>query len=114
MNKAFESVVCRDSDAMPVSLQLLAQSDERLYIAPTANNLNDNIQTDAPCSPGGKPTAEFGRFLFMLWYKLHECFGKPGIEVNLNTTIICTKLVHTKLRMPIVRTCGSSITRCRY
>jgi hypothetical protein len=97
MDKAFESVMRGNPDAMPVSLQLLAQSDEWLYVAPTANDLNDDIQTDAPCSLGGKPMTDFGRFLFVMWYKLHECFGKSGIEVNLNTTIICTRLVYSKL-----------------
>jgi hypothetical protein len=79
MDEFLECVVSRDSDAMSVSLQLLAQSHERLHIASATNDLNDNIQSNAPCPLDGISVTDFSISFVVLGYELDQCFSELRI-----------------------------------
>ena len=47
-DKLVEDAMCSQADSMTLLLKLVAQCDERLYISPTTNNLNDNVERGFP------------------------------------------------------------------
>lgn len=47
-HEGLEHIMCRNSNAVAVSLKLVSKRDERLYIAAAANNLYHDVQGQRP------------------------------------------------------------------
>lgn len=88
-NKVLEHVMRCQTDTVAMLLQFVAQSDERLDVAPAADDLDDDVELQVEIARLHVGGGRFGRDdLWWMDEQLRECPAEPGIEIHVDTAII--------------------------
>lgn len=88
-----EGIVRRKAYAVAVALELGAEGDEGLDVAAATDDLDDNIQADAPGTTRGVLWRYALPFALVLRRvagdEEGECSAECGVEVDVNASIVC-------------------------